>query len=66
MPIFGTSPNHSKDVYRMLNLDTKRVILSRDITWLGKMYGEWKGLSNDKLSFYKGDTEDDDDSDNDP
>jgi hypothetical protein len=40
----GRAANHSTDVGRFLHLGTNRVILSRDITWLGKMYGEWKGL----------------------
>jgi hypothetical protein len=40
----GRAANHSTDVGCFLPLGTKRVILSRDITWLGKMYGVWKGL----------------------
>jgi hypothetical protein len=41
----GPSIDHGRDTYRFLNLTTKRVINTRDITWLQKVYGEWKGLS---------------------
>jgi hypothetical protein len=34
----GYAENHSKDVYRMLNLETKTIINSSDIIWLKKMY----------------------------
>ena len=37
----GYPPSHACDVYKMFNLETKRIILSRDITWLKKTYGEW-------------------------
>jgi hypothetical protein len=34
----GYSVHHANDVYRMLNLDTKRIIHSRDIIWLNEAY----------------------------
>jgi hypothetical protein len=38
----GYAENHSKDVYRMLNLETKNAIInSRDIIWLKKMHRHW-------------------------
>ena len=37
----GYTENHSGDVYRMLNLSTNTIILSRDIIWLKKMYKDW-------------------------
>jgi Reverse transcriptase (RNA-dependent DNA polymerase) len=37
----GYSVDHSNDVYRMLNLETKKIILSRDIVWLNRSYTEW-------------------------
>jgi hypothetical protein len=50
------------NVCRFLHLGTTRVILSRDITWLGKMYGEWKGLDNmHTVSDHTEETTDDDD-----
>ena len=37
----GYTENHSKDVYRMLNLKTNAIINSRDIIWLKNMYTDW-------------------------
>jgi hypothetical protein len=37
----GYSVNHANDIYRMLNLDTKRIIQSRDIIWLNEAYHDW-------------------------
>jgi hypothetical protein len=46
----GYAENHSRDVYRMLNLDTNSIIESRDIIWLKKMHVDWfKNKSTTKL-----------------
>ena len=37
----GYSSRHSSDVYRMYNLETKRVTVTRDIRWLGMTYGKY-------------------------
>jgi hypothetical protein len=37
----GYSVHHANDVYRMLNLDTKMIIQSRDIIWLNEAYHDW-------------------------
>ena len=34
--------NHASDVYRFLNLETKAIVMSRDVRWLNKTYYEWK------------------------
>jgi hypothetical protein len=34
----GYSPNHAGDTFRMWDLETKQVHVSRDILWLNKMY----------------------------
>jgi hypothetical protein len=60
----GRSLNHSVEIGRFLNLTSNHVILSRDITWLVKTYGEWKGIQGYILSFT--DTSIDSDSDHDP
>ena len=39
----GYADNHAGNVYRFVNLKTKRVILSRDITWMNKLYGDIYG-----------------------
>ena len=36
----GYADNHAGNVYRFVNLKTKKIILSRDITWMNKLYGE--------------------------
>ena len=41
----GYAKNHAGNVYRMLNLKTNRIILTRDIIWLKKLYGEYKGIT---------------------
>jgi hypothetical protein len=35
----GYSENHAADVYRMLNLETRKVIHTRDIIWMNQTYG---------------------------
>ena len=40
----GYTTKHAGDVYRMLDLDTKRITTSRDIRWLDKSYSEWELL----------------------
>ena len=43
----GYSVDHANDVYRMLNLKTKKIVNTRDVVWLGKCYKEW---SNKKVA----------------
>jgi hypothetical protein len=37
----GYSVDHSNDVFCMLNAKTRRIINSRDVTWLGKSFKNW-------------------------
>ena len=37
----GYSEKHASKVYRFLKLDTNRIIMSRDVTWLNQLYGEY-------------------------
>jgi hypothetical protein len=53
----GYSVHHANDVYRMLNLDTKNIIQSRDIIWLNEAYRDW---IDGKVSQKK-ETDDEDD-----
>jgi hypothetical protein len=41
----GRARNHAADTYRFLHLSTNRVWISRDVIWLNKVYGEYKGLT---------------------
>ena len=38
----GYAKNHPSDTYRILNLESHKVITSRDVRKLGKTYGKWK------------------------
>jgi hypothetical protein len=51
------SINHAHDVYRMLNIKTKKIINSRDIIWMNKVYKDWKEQKDKK----KSEVEDDED-----
>jgi hypothetical protein len=53
----GYSVHHANDVHRMLNLDTKRIIQSRDIIWLNEAYHDW----TDRKISQKKETYDEDD-----
>ena len=41
----GYSENHPSNVYRMFDFHTRRIKQSRNIEWLGKTYGELKGIT---------------------
>jgi hypothetical protein len=40
----GPAMDHANDVHRFLNPTTRRLIESRDATWMDTTYGKWKGL----------------------
>jgi hypothetical protein len=44
------SINHAHDVYRMLNIETKKIINSREIIWMNKVYKYWKDQKDNKKS----------------
>ena len=44
----GRAANHGADVHRFFNERTKRIIMSRDVQWLKKVYGDWKGIEGKK------------------
>jgi hypothetical protein len=48
--MLGYADNYAKDAYRMLNLESNRVLLTRDIIWLKKMYKAWKTSDADNTS----------------
>jgi hypothetical protein len=62
--LLGRAENHHRDVYRFLNLETERIIQSRDALWLNKQYGVWKGITKQNVTNIGDD--DDDDNDNEP
>ena len=63
----GFYEDHAGDVYRLYNLKTRRIITSRDVRWLGKMYHDYvsserSGSRYDELNreFDESDEESDD------
>jgi Reverse transcriptase (RNA-dependent DNA polymerase)/gag-polypeptide of LTR copia-type len=40
----GHAVDHATDVYRFLNLESNRIIRSRDVTWLNKTYATFKDI----------------------
>jgi hypothetical protein len=54
----GRAEDQPRDSYRFLNLETHRVIHSRDVLWLDQNYGDWKGLNTNR-TIHDSDDEDD-------
>ena len=51
----GYADDHSRDVYRFLNIHTKRIIMSRDVRWLNIIWKQYKkraSMQEDKLNFF--------------
>jgi Reverse transcriptase (RNA-dependent DNA polymerase) len=44
----GYAKDHAANVYQMLKLDTNTIIITRDIVWLKKTYGEYMRLTKSK------------------
>ena len=42
----GYADDHSRDVYRFLNIHTKRIIISRDVRWLNIIWKHYKKKGN--------------------
>ena len=43
----GYADDHAGNVYRFINIQTKQIILSRDIQWLNSLWKEYKKRSDD-------------------
>ena len=41
----GYADDHTKDIYRFLNIHTKRIILSRDVRWLNIIWKQYNKKS---------------------
>jgi hypothetical protein len=46
----GYSINHAHDVYRMLNIGTKKIINSRNVICMNTVYKDWKDQKDKKKS----------------
>ena len=45
MLYLGRGIDHSVDTARMLNVATTKVVNTRDVVWMNKVYGEWAGIA---------------------
>ena len=45
----GHADNHAKDVYRMLNLNTYKVIITRDIRWMNMTYKHYMNKQGEQI-----------------
>jgi hypothetical protein len=41
---------HNRDVYRFLNLETDKIILSHGALWLNQQCGDWKGITQQDVT----------------
>jgi len=59
----GRATNRPKDTYKFLNLETKKVIMSRDVTWIDMVYGDYQKLPHDEVARFEPEPDANDDSD---
>ena len=45
----GYTNDSHPDTYRFMDPQTKKINVSRDVTWLNKKYGEWKGITRNNV-----------------
>ena len=61
----GYADDHAGNVYRFINIQMKKIILSRDIQWLNSFWKEYKKRMDDSKKlvdeFYSHDEDDEDD-----
>jgi hypothetical protein len=59
----GRAVNHTEDTYRFLNLQTNKVITSRNAIWLNQTYSEWNGITDVSITRLSTTNDEDDDED---
>ncbi len=42
----GFADNHASKCYKLLNPETKQVVISRDVTFLDKSFGDWANVKD--------------------
>jgi hypothetical protein len=45
----GTTHEHTRDTYRFLSVRTNLIIMSRNVVWTGKSYGEYYNINPPQL-----------------
>ena len=48
--LIGYTNEHPGNVYKMLNLQTHKVLMCQDIQWLNKTYAEYRNLSRNQVT----------------
>ena len=46
------SVDHASDVYVFMKLENRHIVLSRNYTWLHRLYGEYKGIKQVQVTKY--------------
>ena len=58
----GYADDHAGNIYRFINIQTKKIILSRDIQWLNSFWKQYKKRKDDSKkmvdAFYPNDEDD--------
>ncbi len=57
--VYATS--HASKTYKMFNIESKAVWISRDIKWMNQVYGNYKHTSDDAAPMKYAENDDDDD-----
>jgi len=60
----GYATNHAAKTYRMLNMKTKEVWISRDLKWMNQVYGDYKPHPDDTAPLKYAEEDDDYEDDN--
>ena len=47
----GYADDHAGNVYRFINIQTKKIILSRDVQWLNSFWKQYKTRNDDSKKF---------------
>ncbi|MGL4342651.1 MAG: reverse transcriptase domain-containing protein, partial [Lactococcus lactis] len=58
--------DHASDVYVFMKLDNRQIVLSRNYTWLNKLYGEYKGIKQVQITQHIDWSDDEDEEKSDP
>ena len=53
----GRAVDRPKDTYKFLNLKTKRIISSRDVTWVQLVYGDYVKLPQEQIARFESENE---------
>lgn len=49
MMFIGYSLDHGSNVFKMLNIQTYHTVITRDIVWMGQVYGEWTNKESEEI-----------------